>query len=88
MSKGVGSFSGLAKSFYRIIIEEKVCEVKTLGEQIDKAVKDSGWEFEDVASFIGVWPITLRRWRHGTHYPTRVRHNKALAMFLGGELVG
>jgi len=73
---------------YSVIIEEEIYEAKTLGEQIDKAVKDSGWEFEDVASFIGVWPITLRRWRQGTHYPTNIRHKRALSMFLGEKLVG
>lgn len=88
MGKGVRCFSGLAKSFFKIIIEEKVCEAKTLGEQIDKAVKKSGWEFEDVADFIGVWPITLRRWRQGTHYPTRARHKRALSVFLGEKLIG
>jgi len=78
----------LARSLYNVIIEQKNYEAKTLGEQIDKAVKKSGWEFEDVADFIGVWPITLRRWRQGTHYPTRVRHKKALSAFLGEKLIG
>jgi putative transposase len=32
--KGVGVFSGLAKSLYNIIIEEKAYDVKTLGESI------------------------------------------------------
>lgn len=84
----MGSVSGLARSFHKVTIKEKIYETKTLGEQNDKAVKESGWEFEDVASFIGVWPITLKRWRPGTHYPTRVRHNRALFMFIGEKFAG